>query len=328
MYIEQAYRGLTEGWRYVLGLIFVFLCWQVLGALPLMIAILMKTDSLTAMENLDLTGMITLLGQNSFLFLTLIAFALGLISLFAYVIIVHRQKILYLTTSRRHVDWGRTLFTFMIWGTLSAALILIDVYMSPDDYVLNFKWGPFLVLLAISITMIPIQTSMEEYYMRAYMIQGLGISFKKRWVPLVITSILFGTMHIFNPEIDKIGYGLLVFYIGTGFFLGIITLMDGGIEIPLGFHAANNLVASLLVSTDWTAFQTDSIFKDISEPSLGWDAFLPVFVLYPLFLWLLSKKYEWKDWKSRLTGNVLEREAFLETLNYPDQTHYGHRNPF
>jgi hypothetical protein len=42
--------------------------------------------------------------------------------------------------------------------------------------------------------------------------------------------------------------------------------MDEGMELALGFHAANNLVGALLVTSDWSAFQTHSIFKDISEP--------------------------------------------------------------
>jgi hypothetical protein len=34
---------------------------------------------------------------------------------------------------------------------------------------------------------------------------------------------------------------MFVYYIGTGLFLGILTLMDEGMELALGFHA-NNLV--------------------------------------------------------------------------------------
>jgi hypothetical protein len=44
--------------------------------------------------------------------------------------------------------------------------------------------------------------------------------------------------------------------------------MDEGMELALGFHAANNLVG-LLVTSDWSAFQTHSIFKDVSEPEAG-----------------------------------------------------------
>ena len=48
-----------------------------------------------------------------------------------------------------------------------------------------------------------------------------------------------------------------VFFIGTGFYLGIITLMDEGMELSLGYHAANNLVSVLLVTSDWQVFQTN-----------------------------------------------------------------------
>jgi hypothetical protein len=44
---------------------------------------------------------------------------------------------------------------------------------------------------------------------------------------------------------------MFVYYIGTGLF-GILTLMDEGMELALGFHAANNLVGALLVTSDWS----------------------------------------------------------------------------
>jgi hypothetical protein len=77
--------------------------------------------------------------------------------------------------------------------------------------------------------------------------------------------------------------------------------MDGGIELALGFHAANNLITALLVTSNWTAFQTESILIDISEPSLGSELLLLLLLFYPLFLIIMSKKYEWNGWKSKLT---------------------------
>lgn len=135
--------------------------------------------------------------------------------------------------------------------------------------------------------------------------QGIGIMAKNRWVPLIITSVLFGLMHIANPEVEKLGYGIMIYYIGTGFFLGILTLMDEGLELALGFHASNNLIGALLITADWTAFQTDSIYRDISDPVLGWDVLVPVLVIYPILLLIFSKIYKWTDWKERLAGQVL-----------------------
>jgi membrane protease YdiL (CAAX protease family) len=119
-----------------------------------------------------------------------------------------------------------------------------------------------------------------------------------------MTSIIFGGLHLFNPEVEKLGYGIMVYYIGTGLFLGILTLMDEGIELALGFHAANNLFTALLVTSSWTAFQTESILIDTSEPSLGAELIISLLVLYPIFLFFMSKKYGWNQWKHRLTSKI------------------------
>ena len=132
--------------------------------------------------------------------------------------------------------------------------------------------------------------------------QGIGVMTRTRWVPLLLTSVIFGGMHFFNPEVAKMGPILMIYYIGTGLFLGIITLMDDGLELALGFHAGNNLIGALLVTADWTAFQTDSILKDISDPSAGVDAVIPVFIIYPVFLFLMARRFGWSQWREKLTG--------------------------
>ena len=120
-------------------------------------------------------------------------------------------------------------------------------------------------------------------------------------------------MHLGNPEVEKLGYGIMVYYIGTGFFLGIITLMDEGLELALGFHAANNLFGALLVTADWQAFSVESLYRDVSQPVLGWDVLVPIFVVFPILLIVFSKKYGWTNWKDKLTGKVLSKEEFLAT---------------
>jgi len=155
---------------------------------------------------------------------------------------------------------------------------------------------------------VPLQTSFEEYLFRGYLMQGIGVIVKNKWVPLIITSVVFGLLHIANPEVDKLGPVIMVYYIGTGLFLGIITLMDEGMELALGFHAANNLFTALLVTADWTAFKTHSVLKDMSDPetmALG-EIFIPVFVIFPILLFILSKKYNWTNWKDKLFGKVIE----------------------
>jgi len=122
-----------------------------------------------------------------------------------------------------------------------------------------------------------------------------------------MTSVIFGLLHIANPEVGKLGYSIMIYYIGTGLFLGIMTLMDDGLELAIGFHAANNLFTALLVTADWTAFQTHSIFKDISDPTIEFmDMVLPVFIIFPILLLIFARVYKWNNWKDKLFGPITE----------------------
>ncbi|MDT0607368.1 CPBP family intramembrane glutamic endopeptidase [Croceitalea rosinachiae] len=305
MYIEQGYKGEIGLWKYfVLPIGFIAL--MVVNYIMLLISPIDIEDSMAIMiENL---------GSNIVLITLLAPLAFFLFIVLGWTWLVHRQSVTSLTTSRKKIDWKRVFFVFTLWSVITIFFTLLDVYFSPDDYVLNFEWTKFLMLALIAIALVPLQTSFEEYLFRGHMMQGIGIIAKNRWIPLVITSVLFGLMHIANPEVEKLGYGIMVYYIGTGFFLGIMTLMDEGLELALGFHAANNLITALLVTADWTAFQTNSIFKDISEPGLSWDVLIPVFVIFPILLYILSKKYNWTNWKDRLAGKVLSKEQFVASL--------------
>lgn len=317
MYIEQAYKGLHEWWRYALGVVIIFLAWQFVGMIPLGLAIVIKSFGAEAGGiPSDISEIMDLLGSNLFLFLMLLSFVFGLIGVFISSKSLHKLSIIKLTTTRKKIDWKRFWFIFMLWGFISSSFVLVDYYLNPADFLLNFKLQPFLILLVIAVFLIPLQTSFEEYFFRGYLMQAFGVILKNRWAPLLITSIGFGLMHIANPEVEKLGYVIMVYYIGTGLFLGIITLMDEGLELALGFHAANNLFTALLVSADWTAFQTHSILKDLSDPNEMTlvEIFVPVFVVFPILLFILSKKYSWTNWKGHLFGKVVKLEE-LEQKN-------------
>jgi len=307
-YIQQAYKGLHDLWRYILGVVIIFFAWQLIGMIPLVITLAIKVlgDSAVNMTT-DITQMSNVLGSNLFLFLMLLSFVFGLLGVFISSKVLHKQSLTSLTTARNKIDWKRFWFIFILWGMVSSSMVLLDYYMSPEDYQINFNLQPFLILAAIAILMIPLQTSFEEYFFRGYLMQGLGVIFKNKWLPLLITSVGFGLMHIANPEVDKLGYVIMIYYIGTGLFLGVITLMDDGLELALGFHAANNLFTALLVTADWTAFQTHSILKDLSDPSeMGLaEIFVPVFIVFPILLFILAKKYNWSNWKDKLLGEVV-----------------------
>lgn len=316
MFIAQAFKSYHDWWRYAVGIIIVFIATQ-LGSIPFILAVVLKTmqdgGSINDFSNMDMTSLMTVLDSNLTLFLLLLSFAVGLAALLFVIKYLHKQPLIEATTTRKKIDWNRFFVGFGLVAITTVILTGIDFYTNPQDYEVQFQLVPFLILGLIVIIMIPLQTSMEEYLFRGYLMQGIGVLVKNRWLPLILTSVLFGALHLANPEVEKLGNIIMVYYIGTGFLLGIMTLMDDGLELALGFHAGNNMIAALLVTADWTVFSTNSILKDISEPALGFDVVIPVLILYPIYLLILARKYKWKNWSEKLFGRV-EKPIDLEKI--------------
>tara|TARA_R110002020_G_scaffold242581_2_gene455951 strand:- start:1918 stop:2901 length:984 start_codon:yes stop_codon:yes gene_type:complete len=317
MFIELAYKSLHNFWRYLLGSLLVILA-STIGQIPLTVAVLFKMglskmdnpeEMQSSMENLDQNTIMGVLDKNLTLFLILISFVFALGGLLFVLKFIHQQRFKDIITTRKQFDWGRVWFSFGMIAIYTVITVLLSYFFAPEDMQVSFNLVPFLILAVIAVLFIPIQTSVEEFVFRGYLMQGFGVLAKNRWFPLLLTSFIFGGLHYFNPEISAMGDIVMVFYFGTGLILGIMTLMDEGMELALGYHAANNLITALLVTADWTAFQTDSIFKDISDPRADILDVLPVFIIYPLFLGILAYKYKWTGWKEKLFGAVNEPES-------------------
>ena len=285
--------------KYVKGILIVIF-FHFIGQIPLSLYLIFNNLNFENSENQ--IYILSLIPPNLSLFLILIPFLITLPAIWFVVTKLHIQPPKTIITAKNKIDYQKITFAFLLWGCFSTLLVISDYLISPEHYETNFKPLPFLILFFIATIMIPIQTSVEELIFRGYLMQGFGTLFKNRWGPLFSTSIIFGLLHLWNPEIDKLGLELIWYYVGTGLFLGIITLMDDGIELALGFHAANNLVTALLVTASWTAFQTESILIDNSEPSLGKELLITLLLIYPIITIIFAKKYQWKDWKKQLTN--------------------------
>jgi len=304
-YIQQAYKGNNQWYHWIFTLILVFFGWQIIGVFPLTGVAISYSSDMNEFADAAQNNFMTLgIDKNLFLFLIIISFIFGLLTLIIGVKYIHRRTFKSLVTSRNLIDWKRFWFAFFTWGIIAVILTIVGIFMSPENYIWNFKPIPFFTLLAVSFLFLPFQTTFEELLFRGYLMQGIGTVVKNRWFPLIFTSVCFGLLHGANPEVEKLGAISMVFYIGTGFFYGIITLMDEGTELALGLHAINNIIAAFFVTTNWTVFQTDALYVDISEPSVGFEMFFPVLILYPFLLYVFSSKYGWNNWLEKLTGKI------------------------
>ena len=295
---DKSYK-LKNFWYYILGS-FILILFSTIGQLPMIPFLPSELPSPDA----DPMDIFKTIPSNLRLFLLLLSFAFVLPGIWLVVKKLHDLPIMSILSSRKKIDLERVLYSFMVWGTVVSAFVFLEYSLNPENYVFNFKVKEFLILAVIAILFIPIQTSVEEIVFRGYLMQGFGHWLNSRFMALFLTSTVFGSLHLANPEITALGYEFVILYITVGFVLGIMTLMDDGLELALGFHAANNLIAALLVTADWTVFQTESILIDISEPSLGITDWITPFIVFPILLALFARKYSWTNWKEKLFSKV------------------------
>ena len=299
MYIEQVRNSTNSFWLYIIG-VFILGVVIIIGNIPFGILILAEAG--VDATQLTLAEQMKVLPSNTTLFLLLLPFALVFGAILLITKLLHKLKLRELITSRSKVDWKRVRFGFGTVALYFIAMLVVGYFIDPESVQWNFKPKSFALLVLISFIMVPLQTSAEELFFRGYLMQGLGRFFPMRLLPFVITSTLFGLLHFANPEVDKLGDIILITYLSTGFFLGAITLIDEGLELALGFHAGNNLFLSLFLTSDWTVFQTDSLFINMSEPNIAGYIIGPL-IIYSVLFFVYAKKYKWKNYATHLVGS-------------------------
>ncbi len=312
-YIQQAYKGDNTWWK----VWFTTLLTTGIFILNFVFYLFTTAEDLEEAYNL-----MKQMPTNISLIVNLLPFAVLLALLFLCVKFLHERSLLSLTTVRKKVDVKRILVSFSLIVVFTLVTFLISYSINSSEIVFQFQPVKFLILFIISVLLFPFQIGFEEYVFRGYLMQQIGIFVKNKWMPLIITSVLFGLAHSANPEVAALGFVTMIFYIGTGLLLGIMTLMDDGLELALGFHLGNNLMAALLVTSDWSALQTDAVFRYTSEQATQtlMEILIPILVFYPVFLIILGKIYKWSNWKERLFGKVTKPLVLEEDIPLQDQT--------
>lgn len=273
------------------------------GQLPLMIALMLKGISLESMEIMDAYQIRMLLGNNMFILVQLIPFIILLMFLLFAVSKLHKRPIITLFTTRLEIDVKRIFFAFAIWSVFLSGSLVLSVLMGAE-LKWNFNPKTFLMLTGISFFILPLQTTFEELFFRGYLIQSFARRFKTPLFPMIFSGVIFGLMHFSNPEVNVLGFEIITYYILTGIFTNLMAVMDEGLELGIGFHAANNIFGCLVITNNWQVFQTDALWMDMSKPVIGLDLYITLFVFFPLMLFIFSKKYKWKTLKESLLTKV------------------------
>jgi membrane protease YdiL (CAAX protease family) len=318
-FLELALGKGNQFWKYLFVMFLSFVVGaQLFGIIPLMLAgvitALQTGHSIeyffanVAMMNFEALGM----SSNMFLFLMLFTFVVGLVFLIVLLWLFHKRTYKETINGTRKIRWNRVWVGIISWGVLLAVTNGVSYAMNPEIFVLQFDIATFIPLLIIALILLPIQTSYEELLFRGYFAQGLAALTKSRWVAFIVPSVIFGLIHLANPEVKEFGVWIMLpTYILMGLVWGLISVLDDGIELALGGHAINNVFLALFFTHSSSALRTEAVFEITEINPVKSLIFLSIcsFIL----VIFLARKYKWDF--SILNKKVERKKEIFEEID-------------
>jgi len=277
----------------------ILLATNTIGALPLLLGYTSKVA-----DDPDMLGRIaddpTNIGVLGFepnigLLMNLFPFIIGILAFVLLIKPLHQRTFGAVLNGGHRFRWNRFMVSALLWLILSAIYLFVYMKADPSNFRLNNISGTLLPLILICLALIPFQAAFEEILFRGYLMQGFAVLSRNRWLPVVITSILFGLMHSFNPEVDEFGFLMMMpQYITFGLIFGVVTILDDGIEAAIGAHAANNIFLCIMVTHKSSALQTDAMYEQLNiSPMTEFAGLLITGLVFVVLMKMLSK---WESW--------------------------------
>ena len=267
-----------------------------IGAVPLLIATLIKSASNPAVfsqlaanpNDFSVIG----LSQNTGFVMMLFPFIAGLIAFILLIKPLNNRTLRITINGSGGIRWNRFFISGTVWMIISALYLMLYLKVDPSNFSINNKTSSLIILSIVSVLFIPFQAAFEEVLFRGYLMQGFAALVKNRWFPVIMTSILFGLMHGFNPEIKEFGFfTMMPQYITFGLIFGIITILDDGIEAAMGAHTANNIFLCIMVTNRSSALQTHALFEQFNIHP--WTEFLALVITGIIFVLILKIIFKW-----------------------------------
>ena len=161
---------------------------------------------------------------------------------------------------------------FTVFG-ITIAIGAISVFMNRSDY--HFTTAPWTVVtlsILLTLLLMPLQVMAEEMLFRCLPLRIVTEgkkpeSGKEKGIAILFSALLFASMHLGNPEIKSIGLPVILVYFAIGGALMLFSVMEGGFESALAYHAANNLFLAIVAnySSEVTVLKSSPLFISTGE---------------------------------------------------------------
>ncbi|MEN9922574.1 MAG: hypothetical protein RIS09_88 [Actinomycetota bacterium] len=165
-----------------------------------------------------------------------------------------------LITSRPKLDVAQILIGAVTWLVIISSFAMVGRLIDPDSLAYTFDIKVFLPALVVLMFLLPIQTTAEELFFRGFLAQTLSKVMKNPFVINILTSLMFASLHLANPEVNDDYAAALLVYGSIGFAWGFAAYLFGSLEIAIGAHLANNAFGLLIVGYENAALPSSAIF--------------------------------------------------------------------
>ncbi|MCS7055848.1 MAG: CPBP family intramembrane metalloprotease [Thermoflexales bacterium] len=278
LFLAQTQTGKNAWWRYVVAIPLIIIIWQIGGFIAGATTAILSGGRPPESASL---GMFVLM---------LSGFAFLLLGTWVVNRWMHGRSVKSLTTPFARLSWKRILVPAGLWLIAMGIVAIVEAALHPGRYVANPNPASVLPYLLIGLLLISLQTSAEEYFFRAYLLQATGRLFSQPIALSVLNGLIFAIPHLANPEVTKVGLPLAVVLYGLmGFIFAYATLRTQTLEMALGIHAANNLFTGIVANYETTALPTESFFFiQTIDPIYG---LVSLAVVVVVFVGLLSTRW-------------------------------------
>lgn len=307
-YLDAVYQGKNNWWRYLLAISVILFLWMIVGSIPLVLFnayLMIDGNSNSGFTETGFSGVDPLI---AFL-ITMSGFLMFFLAIFISVRFIHARPFRSLVTPGRKINWKRLSFGFTFWFVIACLVSLFEAILYPNRYSVSLDPIPFIVFFFFAILLIPIQAACEELFFRGYLMQGLGLRIRGLIALPLISGLIFGALHLWNPEMTETNGSWLLAssYFLLGWFVALITLVDGGLELALGLHVANNLYTALVANYTVSALPSESIFTvNVIDPLYGFISLcIGLLVFYLLAFQIFPKEQIVQDARP-----ILQEEEF------------------
>ena len=274
----------TRIWQWLLGTLVIVIFWQAGG-----VALILAAADFFNVPVEDLETFPDVAPWKAAL-ITLVSF----IPLFIVVPLLYRILLRVpwkrLITSNDRISIRRISHGFLAMSALIIPLSAIDLFINREDYRYTFEWALFWPYLIVALTLLPVQTTAEEFFFRGWLLRWNASGNWPIWAVTALNASLFALPHMFNPEVKDYYLIAFIYFASMGAMLTLATLRDKSLELAIGAHFANNLFAGILVSYQDSALPSAALLMSGELDWLG--STITAVIMVPLFLLLTRSRVE------------------------------------